>query len=136
PRGSDRLRRRNSLGVRGPHLCTPVLATPQQAVERSRNLYKKAKTCAPMSQDGGPAQPPRPPSQQQQQAADAADGGGLGGSPAAVVTETSVDFSGVGRRTAGEDSPVEASVGSSPADSTESMGDDSNAPVLLYPPRG
>ncbi|CAN0288668.1 unnamed protein product, partial [Ectocarpus sp. 12 AP-2014] len=121
------------LGVRGPHLCTPVLATPQQAVERSRNLNKKAKTCAPMSQDGGPAQPPRPPSQQQQQAADAADGRGLGGSPPAAVTETSVDFSGVGRRTAGEDSPLEASVGSSPADSTESMGDDSNAPVLLYP---
>ncbi|CAM9882915.1 unnamed protein product, partial [Ectocarpus fasciculatus] len=114
------------LGVRGPHLCTPVLATPQQAVERSRNLYKKAKTCAPMSQDGGPAQPPPPPSQQQQQAADAVDGGGLGGSPPAVVAETSVDFSGVGRRTAaGEDSPLEASVGSSPADSTESMGDDS-----------
>ncbi|CAN0427131.1 unnamed protein product, partial [Ectocarpus sp. 8 AP-2014] len=125
---------RSFLGVRGPHLCTPVLATPQQAVERSRNLCKKAKTCAPMSQDGGPAQTPPPPSQQRQ-AADAADGDGLSGSPPAVVTETSVDFSGVGRRTAGEDSPLEASVGSSPADSTESMGDDSNAPVLLYPPR-
>lgn len=100
--------------------------------------------------DGGPAQPPPPPPSQQQPPPPGDGSAVVTGSSVGdhgpdeslppALTAVNVEHSpvsggggGDGEGRGEEDSPVLASAGSSPADSTESMGDDNSTGVRQYP---
>eukprot|EP00903_Cladosiphon_okamuranus_P009694 g9223.t1 len=106
-----------------------------------------------MSQDAGdsdPAQPPPPPPQEQKSgdssvSSTGAVNGELHGTLPPALTDVNIEYGsgggggrgdgdGSGSHGGGDDSPAVASAGSSPADSTESMGDDST--IVRQPSRG